>query len=457
MLSARSSFIRAQGKGRSVIPPEEDEYMNRGGDSDDDAESIEDLQIKDSDLVLVAARNEDDVSHLEVYVYEEETETEAPNMYVHHDIMLAAFPLCLAWMDLDPAGTGDRGNFVAVGTFDPAIEIWDLDMMDALEPVRMLGGVVPEDEEEEAGAGGEAAALSAAEKKKLKKKKSKAKAKAKAKTPTFQEGSHTDAVMSLSWNQTFRNVLASGSADCVVKVWDVVKGTCERSLRHHAGKVQSVCWNPVEATALLTGGYDRVVALADMREGSPDPLKWKVAADVESLMWHPHEPTAFLVSTEDGMVTAFDARNGPSGQPLFRLHAHDKATCSMSFNPAIPGLLATCSTDKKVKLWDVRGNTPSLVAQEDLQVGACFTLGFCPSQPFLLAAGGAKGLVSIWDLLTSGPFAQRYGNEIRQLQQTGQVKVDASKVEKAEAAAAAAAAAAPAERAGKKKKKGVKV
>eukprot|EP00955_Chlamydomonas_euryale_P010406 111758-Chlamydomonas_euryale.AAC.9 len=55
--------------------------------------------------------------------------------------------------------------------------------------------------------------------------------------------------------------------------------------------------------------------------------------------------------------------------PVFRLAAHDAATCALSFSTAVPGLLATCSTDKRVKLWDVRDDQPAMIASQDLQVG----------------------------------------------------------------------------------------
>jgi periodic tryptophan protein 1 len=89
------------------------------------------MTIKPTDLMVVCAYNEDDVNSLQVNLLEE-TEDGDLNMFVHHEVPLADFPLCTAWMDFNLKG-GDKGNFVAVGTMDPAIEIWDLDIVMFLE------------------------------------------------------------------------------------------------------------------------------------------------------------------------------------------------------------------------------------------------------------------------------------------------------------------------------------
>ena len=60
----------------------------------------------------------------QVWIYEEAGTSEDSNIYVHHDIMLPAFPLSLAWMDCRPTGDAQSGNLAAVGTMSPGIEIW---------------------------------------------------------------------------------------------------------------------------------------------------------------------------------------------------------------------------------------------------------------------------------------------------------------------------------------------
>ena len=65
---------------------------------------------------------------------------------VHHDFALPAFPLAVEWMDCPPrpleagAGAEGVGSFAAVATFLPGIELWDLDVADAMEPIAELGG-----------------------------------------------------------------------------------------------------------------------------------------------------------------------------------------------------------------------------------------------------------------------------------------------------------------------------
>lgn len=75
-------------------------------------------------------------------MYEEADGDSEANLYVHHDIMLPAFPLAVAWLDCDPAGLRAAANMAAVGSYDTGIEIWDLDVLDSVEPAAVLGGPV---------------------------------------------------------------------------------------------------------------------------------------------------------------------------------------------------------------------------------------------------------------------------------------------------------------------------
>jgi len=375
---------------------EEDPYMTiKDSDDDEDEEVPDDMTMAETDLCILAARTDEDVSHLEAWEYEEAgvTGSEETNLYVHHDVLLPAFPLCVAWMNCSPKSGTEEVNCAAIGTMYPGIEIWDLDCVDAVEPVTTLGGYSEE-------------AIKAAGKKGGKKDKKGSKA--------LKGGSHEDAVMGLSWNREFRNVLASASADKTVKIWDIATETAKHTLNHHKDKVQACEWNPAEPTVLLTGSYDKTAQVVDVRSPEDASLTWKVGADVESTLWHASSPTQFLVSNEDGMVICFDTRMGSKSEAVFKLQAHDKATTALSMAAGAPGLLTTCSTDKIIKLWDLNSGKPSLLAQHSPQVGAIFACGFSPSVPYLVAAAGSKGTVAVWDIMSESVVRDKYGSVLEQ-------------------------------------------
>ncbi|CAH8345826.1 unnamed protein product [Eruca vesicaria subsp. sativa] len=396
-----------------------DPYLKDAADDEDDEEDIDDTTIKPTDSVIICARNEDEVSHLEVYVYEESSGS--PNMYVHHHIVIPEFPLCTAWIDC-PLKGGDKGNFVAIGSKEtPTIEIWDLDVRDEVLPCVQLGGIE--------------------EMKIVKKKKSK---KEKIKKPKYKEGSHTDSVLGLAWNKEFRNILASASADRKVKVWDVATGQCKITMEHHTKEVQAVAWNHYAPEVLLSGSFDQTVVLVtslvhvllylllrviinmslyitlqkDGRQPSHAGFKWSVMSDVESLAWNPHSEHSFVVSLEDGTVKGFDIRAAQSGsdsdlKPSFTIQAHDqdKGVSSISYNISAPNLLATGSMDKTVKLWDLSNNEPSCIASHKPKAGAVFSISFSVDNPFLLAIGGSKGELHVWDTLLDANVARKYGSK----------------------------------------------
>lgn len=251
---------------------EEDPYITMEGGEDDDEER-EELQILATDNLVLAGRIEDEVAHLEVYVYEDE----ADNLYVHHDIMLPAIPLAVEWLDLPvgKASTGSdaKGNFVAVGTMDPDIELWNLDVVDSMYPDAILGQ------------GAEDAANAEKPKKKKKRKSKKA-----------NDDYHVDSVLSLAANRHHRNLLASSSADKTIKLWDLNTTKCAKSYSYHTDKVCSVAWHPTESTVLLSGSYDRTVVAADMRAPEAKAPRWGVESDVETVRWNPHDPNFFYVS-----------------------------------------------------------------------------------------------------------------------------------------------------------------
>lgn len=107
-------------------------------DTDSEDEDAEDDEIRPTDTLMAVAITEDEYSHMEIHLL-----TDDGNLYVHHDITLPEFPLCVSWLDCPPhqnnGGQSTVGNYIAVGTFDPAIEIWNLDVLDPLEPTATLG------------------------------------------------------------------------------------------------------------------------------------------------------------------------------------------------------------------------------------------------------------------------------------------------------------------------------
>jgi len=340
-------------------------------DEDEEDSDEEDTNILETDALCLVGTTDEDFSALEVYVYE----TNTGNLYVHHDIALPAFPISIAWGDINHKG--EAGNFAAVGTMNKGIEVWNLDVLDALEPAFVLGGE------------GEGGAL--------------------------VKGSHEDAVTSLSWNKSHRHVIASGSADKTVKIWDVTSYDSGPSMTftHHKDKVNCVNWHPTEGTILASGGFDKRVCVADAR--SADGSSCKSAklgnCDVESVFWDPYKQERLVAAGEDGTVVCWDVRN--MSKKLWTFSGSEYGINDIAFNPNVAGMLATASADKTVTIWDthsIHSNDPIQIASKEMGGGKLLCLGWYPSSDWLVGCGGTGGQLALWEMGQEDAIVKTFGS-----------------------------------------------
>ena len=244
------------------------------------------------------------------------------------------------------------------------------------------------------------------------------------KSTGLRPGSHTDAVMALSWNPVHQQVIASGSADKTVKLWDVTKagsgdqdGCNAATFSHHKDKVQSVAWHPVEGTLLATGSYDRTVALLDARGTGKDVKTVKLPADCEALAWDIHNPEFLTVASEDGTVACYDVRQFDASKPLWSFVANQFGVSDISYNRLVPGFLAISSPDKTVTLWDAGApgtpairQPPTCCGSKDMCSGKLYTVQFYPSDPWLLATGGSGNQLALWDFSSELEVQKRFAS-----------------------------------------------
>lgn len=337
------------------------QIRTEGPDSDE-----EDDIIKPNDNLLLVGHVESDASVLEVYIYNKEEDS----FYVHHDIILPWFPLCIEWLSHDPSDP-NPGNLCALGGMDPVIQVWDLDIENCLEPAFKLG------------------------KKPNKKKKTK-------------RVGHKDAVLDLSWNRNFTHVLASGSADNTVLLWDLDQGTPHTKIDCFQDKVQSLAFHPLEAQTLVSGSCDGLARVSDCR--APDAHRaWNLGPEIERVVWNSQNPFCFAMSNNQGKVAYVDCRNDA---PLWTIDAHEKEVTGLILSDRVPGLMVTVSTDEKLKTWDISGASPQQVSERTCRVGQALCAALCPDAAYSVAVGGdnKQNYIELVDLTISEQFESRFAS-----------------------------------------------
>jgi WD40 repeat protein len=150
-------------------------------------------------------------------------------------------------------------------------------------------------------------------------------------------------------------LLASASRDNTVRLWDVVERKAKVAfpvhvLRGHTGSVFSVSFSP-DGRQLASGSDDCTVRLWSMPEGAPGPVL-KHAHAVFCVAFSPVVGSNVLASGDiDGIVRLWDVSKQQQ-KPMRELRGHSHMISSVAFSPD-GSQLVSGSRDCAVRLWSV--------------------------------------------------------------------------------------------------------
>jgi small GTP-binding protein len=191
-------------------------------------------------------------------------------------------------------------------------------------------------------------------------------------------------------------ILASGSFDNTVKLWEVRSGKLLRTLRGHRRRVFSVAFYP-QGGMLASGSDDNTVKLWEARIGKILRTHEGHQDLVRSVAFDPRGGT-LASGSADITVKLWEVR---SGKLLRTLEGHKDAVVSLAFEPR-GGTLASGSADSTVKLWETRSG--NLLRTLEGHTAAVVGVAFSPDGR-LLASESEDQTVRMWSCETWEPVA----------------------------------------------------
>ncbi|XP_061455796.1 coronin-7 isoform X1 [Rhineura floridana] len=230
-----------------------------------------------------------------------------------------------------------------------------------------------------------------------------------AKRAASQLCCHSDVVTDFDFSPFDEQLLATCSADEVVKVWRLLDSNQDLTSSPHTtlgpegSQVDVVLFHPT-ADGILATGAQRVVKVWDVKQQQTLAELESHDDQVQSLAWKP-DGSLLGTSCKDKKLRIFDPRAKPTACQSVLAHANGKDSQLLWVNTE--GCLLSVGfnqmREREVRLWDTRRFSSSLASITlDASPRALIPL-FDPSTGLLILAGKGEKVLFCYEVLPSQP------------------------------------------------------
>ncbi|KAF9240625.1 WD40-repeat-containing domain protein [Melanogaster broomeanus] len=177
-----------------------------------------------------------------------------------------------------------------------------------------------------------------------------------------------DALYDAAWSEMHENHLVTGSGDGSIKLWDVMLNDFPiRAWHEHSKEVFSVDWSNLKKDTFLSSSWDgNVKVWTPERPRSIATLQAHLSCVYQAL-FSPHQPDIIATCSTDGTIKIFDLRTpayasgpmsnsftNPVSAAVLTVPASGTELLSLDWNKYRPFVIASAGVDKMVKVWDCR-------------------------------------------------------------------------------------------------------
>jgi len=141
--------------------------------------------------------------------------------------------------------------------------------------------------------------------------------------------------------------IASGSADCTIKIWDARTGGLEHTLEGHLAGISAISWSP-DSKIIASGSDDKSIRLWHVETGVAHPTPFVGHHNYVYSLAFSTKGNMLVSGSYDEAVFLWDVR---AARVMRSLPAHSDPVSGVDF-VRDGTLIASCSHDGLVRVWD---------------------------------------------------------------------------------------------------------